>query len=305
MYTSMYNPFREDEAGDAGSSLLVHEALNGDKQALERLIAIHQTWIYNIARKMVFDPDDARDVTQEILIKMITKLSTYDPDKAAFRTWLYRIVANHVISMKRKRLEESFSIQSIDSDDWKSPVREIADERPASRPDYATMVDESRISCLNGILFCLNREQRLVFVLGVIFNVTDVMGSQMLGISRANYRKILSRSRRKIFNFLNDRCGLINEKNPCRCAKAIDTQIRMGLMSPDRKLSNGDYAITINDALSRRLGESTEKYYKKYVNLLRAQPFYNPPDLSAWLRDAISSEDFKNLFQLDGKERPH
>ncbi len=283
--------------------LLVHEAIGGDKEALERLIALHQAWIYNIARKMVFDPDDASDVTQEILIKMITKLSTYDPGKASFRTWLYRIVANHVIAMRRNRLEERFSTLSLDSDDWKHPVREIADARPGSRPDYAMMVDESRISCLNGILFCLNREQRLVFILGVVFNVTDVMGSEMLGITRANFRKRLSRSRRRIFNFLNDRCSLVNEKNPCRCAKAIDTQYRMGLMRTGERLANGDYAITINDALSRRLGESTEKYYKKYVNLLRAQPFYNPPDLSAWLRDAISSEDFKDLFRPEGEGR--
>lgn len=299
----MYNPFQEDEGRGVIISTLVNEAVNGDKTALEKLIAVHQSWIYNIARKMVFDAEDAKDVTQEILIKMITKLSTYDPERAAFRTWLYRIVANHVITMKRRHLEERFSTQSLDSDDWKSPLNEIADDRPASRPDYTTMVDESRISCLNGILFCLNREQRLVFVLGAIFNVTDVLGSEMLGISRANFRKILSRSRRRIFNFLNDRCGLINEKNPCRCDKAIDTQIRMGLMRSDMKLSNGDYALTIDDAIPRAMSDTKNRYYTKYVSLLRHQPFYNSPDLSTWLRDAISSEDFKDLFGLEGERR--
>ncbi len=299
----MYNPFQEDEGQGVNNSILVNEALNGDKEALEKLIALHQAWIYNIARKMVFDPEDAKDVTQEILIKMITKLSTYDPKRAAFRTWLYRIVANHVITMKRKRLEERFSTQRLDSGDWDNPLNQIADERPASRPDYTTMVDESRISCLNGILFCLNREQRLVFILGAIFIVNDVMGSEMLGISRSNFRKILSRSRKRIFNFLNDRCGLINENNSCRCAKAIDTQIRMGLIRPERKLSNGDYALTINDAIPRALGDTTNRSYTKYMSLLREQPFYNPPDMSAWLRDLISNEDFKDLFLLDGEGR--
>ncbi len=299
----MYNPFQEDEGQGVDNTLLVHAAINGDKGALEKLIAVHQSWIYNIARKMVFDPDDAKDVTQEILIKMITKLSTYNPEKAAFRSWLYRIVANHVITMKRKRLEERFSTQRLDSGDRDNPLKEIADERPASRPDYTTMVDESRISCLNGILFCLNREQRLVFILGAIFNVTDILGSEMLGISRTNFRKILSRSRKRIFNFLNDRCGLINEKNPCRCDKAIDTQIRMGLMRSDRKLSNGDYALTINDALPCAMSDKANKHYSKYIRLLREQPFYDSPDLGAWLRDAISSEDFKDLFLLEDEGR--
>jgi|GEM_PF-5067925 len=58
---------------------------------------------------MVLDPYDAEDVTQEILIKMITKLPAYDSGKAAFRTWLYRIVVNRVINMKKKKYEEVIS----------------------------------------------------------------------------------------------------------------------------------------------------------------------------------------------------
>jgi len=42
-------------------------------------------------------------VTQEVLIKVITKLSTFK-GKSKFRTWLYRIVSNHVLNMKRRRM---------------------------------------------------------------------------------------------------------------------------------------------------------------------------------------------------------
>ena len=102
---ALYNPFGGD-AGHADDVALVGESLAGDAAALERLVRRHQPWIYNIACRMVFDPDEAQDVTQEILIKLITRLSSYDPERGAFRTWLYRVVANHVLTMKKARREE-------------------------------------------------------------------------------------------------------------------------------------------------------------------------------------------------------
>ena len=60
--------------------------------------------IYNIAIRVVFHPQDAEEVTQEVLVKAITKLSTFKGE-SQFRTWLYRIVANHVLNMKRRSAE--------------------------------------------------------------------------------------------------------------------------------------------------------------------------------------------------------
>ena len=58
-------------------------------EALELLIGRHQRWIYNIALRMVFQPQGAEDATQEILINLVTKLSTFRGE-SQFRTWLYR-----------------------------------------------------------------------------------------------------------------------------------------------------------------------------------------------------------------------
>jgi RNA polymerase sigma factor (sigma-70 family) len=57
------------------------------------LIARHQAWIYNIVLRMVYNPYDAEDATQEILIKLLNSLSTFE-GRSQFRTWLYRIVVN-------------------------------------------------------------------------------------------------------------------------------------------------------------------------------------------------------------------
>src|SRR5207253_5898902 len=101
---AMFNPFTEIAEDDSADAALVEQAKNGDRAALEKLVLRHQAWIYNIAVRMVFQPHDAEEITQEVLVKVITKLSTFKGE-SKFRTWLYRIAANHVLNMKRRRAE--------------------------------------------------------------------------------------------------------------------------------------------------------------------------------------------------------
>src|SRR5438477_10839758 len=98
------NPFAEVADADSPDDELVAEAQHGNRVALEKLVLRHQAWIYNIAIRMVFHPQDAEEVTQEVLVKVITRLSTFKGE-SNFRTWLYRIAANHVLNMKRRNAE--------------------------------------------------------------------------------------------------------------------------------------------------------------------------------------------------------
>jgi RNA polymerase sigma factor (sigma-70 family) len=98
------NPFAESAASEPEDRELVRRAQGGNREALEQLITHHQAWIYNIVLRMVYLPQDAEDATQEILVKLMTKLSTF-VGRSSFRTWLYRIVVNHVLNMKRGRAD--------------------------------------------------------------------------------------------------------------------------------------------------------------------------------------------------------
>src|SRR6266702_2400446 len=100
----MFNPFSEVAETGSVDSVLVEQAIGGERAALEKLVLRHQAWIYNIAVRMVFRPQDAEEVTQEVLVKVITKLSMFKGE-STFRTWLYRIAANHVLNMKRRWAE--------------------------------------------------------------------------------------------------------------------------------------------------------------------------------------------------------
>lgn len=290
---ALYNPFGGD-AGHADDVALVGESLAGDAAALERLVRRHQPWIYNIACRMVFDPDEAQDVTQEILIKLVTRLSTYDPERGAFRTWLYRIVANHVLTMKKARREEPFSSLAADGD-YFAALERIVDRRESSMPENRVLAEESRMACITGMLLCLDRRSRLVFILGEIFDVSDAVGSGIVDTSRANFRTILSRSREKVYNFFSRKCGLISEENPCRCARAADAQVRLGLIDPARPMSERT-AVRVSEALGARVKSLEKKYSAKLRDLYREGPFLESPDITGWIRSVLESGEFRDIF---------
>ena len=114
-----------------------------------------------------------------------------------------------------------------------APDADLPDER-AVPVDVQLLVDEARIGCTSGMLLCLTREQRLTYILGEIFGVSDVVGAELLEISRANFRQKLSRARRDLHQFMNDQCGLVNGANPCRCAKKTQAFMKAGYVVPEQ-----------------------------------------------------------------------
>ncbi len=214
---TMHNPFAElvDESTDIE---LIERATHGSQSALEKLILRHQAWIYNIALRMVFLPQDAEEVTQEVLIKAITRLGTFRKE-SKFRTWLYRIAVNHVLNMRRRGGEVERQTFSSYADAINgTPDLDLPD--PKSVPvEVPLLVEEAKVSCTTGMLLCLDRNQRLIFVLAEIFGVTDSVGSEILEITPENFRQSLSRARRDLYHFMNNQCGLVNTANPCRCPK--------------------------------------------------------------------------------------
>src|SRR5438309_7107196 len=169
------SPLGDEPATDEPDWSLIRRANAGERAPLEELVRRHQAWIYNIAIRMLAHPQDAEDATQEILIRAITRLSSFE-GRSSFRTWLYRIVVNHVLNMKRGRLEpESLTFTCYAHGLDNTPDLDPPDE--ASVPvDVRLVVDEARISCTAGMLLCLDRAQRLVYILGDILEVSDAVG---------------------------------------------------------------------------------------------------------------------------------
>jgi len=290
------NPLAESAASDPEDRELVRRAQGGNREALEQLITRHQAWIYNIVLRMVYLPQDAEDATQEILVKLMTKLSTF-AGKSTFRTWLYRIVVNHVLNMKRRRADAvgwTFT-RYADSLDG-TPDMDLPDPRSVPA-DVQLLVDEARIGCTSGMLLCLDREQRLVYILGEIFGVTDVVGAELLETSRTNFRQKLARARRDLHNFLQDKCGLVNEANPCRCAKKTQGFMKAGYVDPQKLLFAGRHVTRVRD-VAEKTCEDLEALDQAYAEIHRNHPFHDPPDFVASLRALIDGGAFKSTLEL-------
>src|SRR5437016_10534923 len=138
------SPLGDRPATDETDLSLIRRAKEGERGPLEELVRRHQPWIYNIAVRMLAHPQDAEDATQEILIKALTRLSSFE-GRSSFRTWLYRLVVNHILNMKRGRVEAAnWTFNAYGDGLNRAPDEDLPD--PNSVPaDLAMLVDEARI----------------------------------------------------------------------------------------------------------------------------------------------------------------
>jgi RNA polymerase sigma factor (sigma-70 family) len=292
------NPFIEKNDTDSTDMSLVESAVAGNKKSLEQLVKRHQAWIYNIALKMVWHPMDAEDVTQEALIKIITKLSTFRGE-SSFRTWAYRIVANHVINMKKRRMEfEYTSFKKYGDAILNSPDTELPEQSTVS-VDVGMLIEETKIGCMNAMLLCLDREQRLIFILGAMLGLNDEIGCEILELSKENFRQKLSRARKQLSNFMNDKCGLVKKDNPCHCAKKTKLMMQAGHVNPDNLLFSSNHIYSIEKIAPQKIEEVNKFFEDNATKLFREHPFQKTPDFVKSLNEILDSNEFKNIFNFN------
>ena len=293
----MHNPFAEliDESTDCE---LIEQSKNGSQAAIEKLVLRHQAWIYNIAVRMVFQPHDAEEVTQEVLIKAITRLSTFNGE-SKFRTWLYRITSNHILNMKRRGGEsESQTFSSYADAINGTPDLDLPD--PKTVPvEVPLLVEEAKISCTTGMLLCLDRRQRLIFVLAEIFGASDSVGSEILEMTPENFRQSLSRARRDLYQFMNNQCGLINQNNPCRCPKKTKGFIDAGHVDPHNLMFSSPRLTQIRSVAADTYAQIDTTVDQQYATVFRNHPFLEPKDQILWLRKILEKRSFRDSLDLN------
>lgn len=81
---------------------LIRDAQAGNREAMIELLRQIETPVYRTAYYLLGNEQDALDVTQEALLRVFTKLHTYQ-EKAHFHTWVQRIVTNLCIDLYRRR----------------------------------------------------------------------------------------------------------------------------------------------------------------------------------------------------------
>lgn len=211
---------------DAELELQVRAAKEGDDIALEAVVRGIQDQVHRLSIRMLVNTEDAFEATQEILILVVTKLSTFRGD-SAFRTWVYRVATNYLLNA-RKYLEKD---PGLNFDLYRSDLEEGLLASAPNSPEDEVLLNELRVSCTLAMLLCLDHKHRIAYILGDILELEHAEAAHILDISRANYRQRLSRARNEVIAFTAETCGVTRAGAKCSCPKRLPAAIKMGRVS--------------------------------------------------------------------------
>ncbi len=203
-------------------------AISGDRDALETLVRSLQGDIYGLALRMLCNREDAEDATQEILVRIVTRLTQFD-FRSKLKTWAFRVAVNYILDVKKsavERLHLSFEQFAQDLNEG------LGLEAPAET-EHSLLIEEVKVGCSLGMLQCLDRPHRLAYVMGEIFEMSGPEASEALDISPDLFRKRLQNARTAILTFTRQHCGLVSDAAACSCNKQVPAALRAGKVRAD------------------------------------------------------------------------
>lgn len=165
------NPLGDDER-------LAALARDGDRRALEVLLHRHADLVHAVCRRIVLDPDDALDATQEALVSIARSIGRFD-GRARFTTWCYRIATNAALDEVRRARRRPVPVES-------PPGRLAA-------PDPVSAVDD-RVA-LDAALAELPPDFRAAVVLRDLCDLDYAEIARVLGIPPGTVRSRIARGR--------------------------------------------------------------------------------------------------------------
>ena len=208
---------------------LVDQATAGDKEALETLVSGIQDMVFNLSLRMLGTFADAEDATQDILLKMITHLSSFRGD-SAFTTWVFCIAANHLKNYKKHMFARyPLSFEYYGDDIENGNIQDVPDL--TQNVEKALLAEELKMSCTNVMLQCLDPESRCIFILGTMFQLDSRIAGDILEMSPEAYRQRLSRIRKKMADFLGQYCGEYGSGR-CKCKDRVNYAIQNHRINP-------------------------------------------------------------------------
>lgn len=208
---------------------LIQKATAGDKPSLETVIGSVQDLVFNLSLRMLGTFPDAEDASQDILLKVMTHLSSFKGE-SAFSTWVFRIAVNHLKDYKKHMFARfPLSFEFYGDDIQNAGTEDVPDL--TQNVEQAILAEELKLSCTNVMLQCLDTESRCIFILGTMFRVDSRIAGDILGITPEAYRKRLSRVRKKMADFLTEYCGEYGT-GKCHCADRVNYAIQSRRINP-------------------------------------------------------------------------
>jgi RNA polymerase sigma-70 factor (ECF subfamily) len=188
---------REQHINVEDAVLLEKWRRDGDAGAVERLIAKYQGRIYNLILKICANPDDAAELTQDTLVKVVENIDGFE-GRSSFYTWAFRIAVNLTLNHRKRKAAVGFASLDAESagDDDQARQALAAVLRDDKTPDPAD-VAENRELCelIQRAIGKLEDEHRTVIVLRDIEGMDYAQIADVLGVELGTVKSRLSRAR--------------------------------------------------------------------------------------------------------------
>lgn len=175
---------------------IIKSCQEGDQAAFEELIRLTHASVYSLSLRIVGNPEDAAEVTQDVYIKLLRVIKQFRGE-AKFSTWLYRVTSNVAITLLRKRNRRNVEVR-MEPEDWHLiPAAASADPS-------VTAEQRSLRKRLDAAIASLPDDYRTVVVMKDVYGLGFEEIAKQLSIQEGTARVRLFRARQKLRNMLQD-----------------------------------------------------------------------------------------------------
>lgn len=164
-----------------------------------------------MSNRMISNKEKAQDAVQEVWIEILHSLPSFK-NESKLSTWIY-IIAKRVIykfAINEKKYTLDFLHNFLEGND-----RVLPDDVGNFEKNF--WIKEECDRCLTGLFHCLSNEERMIYIFRDIIQLPYNEVARIMNKEEQNIRKIISRTRKKLRNFLNDECIIFNLDSKCKC----------------------------------------------------------------------------------------
>jgi RNA polymerase sigma-70 factor (ECF subfamily) len=169
---------------------LMQKAGSGDRTAFKQLVQKHQRTVTGIIYRYTGNHNEVEDLAQDIFLKIYKAANSYVP-RAQFKTWLYKVVANHCLNFFRSQKRKAF-ISSLDqsSEEYNPHIQRTEEQQ--KQPELILQQQELH-TALKSALSELPERQRMAIILhrfeGLSYKeIATVMGSSLSSVESLIFR---------------------------------------------------------------------------------------------------------------------
>ena len=173
---------------------LVAQCRAGDPDAFARLVALHERTVFNLAFRLIGDPEEARDVSQDVFLQVFRKLPRFE-GRSSLKTWIYRIVVNQCYNRqrwwRRRRKDRARPLEELTAAD---EMR--MSESGSGAPDpYEELRRREAKRAVQAALLQVSFEHRAILLLREVEGLSVQQVAESLGLPQGTVKSRLSRAR--------------------------------------------------------------------------------------------------------------